>query len=146
MPAANDTVIVTGGATLTVNGATGVDICATLTLGQSTGTTGTGNITFASSTETLSAGNITLGASATGMTFLDSEIPALIPGGGPDALIFTCVGIPANTSKAAGRPGEPRMTSSARHVSAGDHVANRGGTRRATLELRILRRLAWFCG
>ena len=50
-----------------------------------------------------------LGASATGMTFLDSEIPALIPGGGPDALIFTCVGIPANTSKAAGRPGEPTV-------------------------------------
>jgi SagB-type dehydrogenase family enzyme len=48
-----------------------------------------------------------LGAGATGMTFLDSEIPALIPGGGPDALIFTCVGVPANTSKAAGRPGEP---------------------------------------
>jgi hypothetical protein len=50
-----------------------------------------------------------LGAGATGMTFLDSEIPALIPGGGPDALIFTCVGIPANTSKAAGRPGEPTV-------------------------------------
>jgi SagB-type dehydrogenase family enzyme len=48
-----------------------------------------------------------LDAGATGMTFLDSEIPALIPGGGPDALIFTCVGVPANTSKAAGRPGEP---------------------------------------
>ena len=29
-----------------------------------------------------------------------------------------------------------RMTPSARHVSAGDHVINRGGTRRATLELR----------
>ena len=48
-----------------------------------------------------------LGAGATGMTFLDSEVPALIPGGGPDALIFTCVGVPANSSKAAGRPGEP---------------------------------------
>ena len=48
-----------------------------------------------------------LGAGATGMTFLDSEIPALIPGGGPDALIFTCVGVPANDSRAAGRPGEP---------------------------------------
>lgn len=48
-----------------------------------------------------------LDAGATGMTFLDSEIPALIPGGGPDALLFTCVGVPANTSKAAGRPGEP---------------------------------------
>jgi SagB-type dehydrogenase family enzyme len=50
-----------------------------------------------------------LGAGATGMTFLDSEIPALIPGGGPDALIFTCVGVPANSSKAAGRPGEPTV-------------------------------------
>jgi hypothetical protein len=50
-----------------------------------------------------------LGAGATGMTFLDSEIPALIPGGGPDALIFTCAGVPANASKAAGRPGEPTV-------------------------------------
>lgn len=50
-----------------------------------------------------------LGAGATGMTFLDSEIPALIPGGGPDGLIFTCVGVPANTSKAAGRPGAPTV-------------------------------------
>ena len=50
-----------------------------------------------------------LGAGATGMTFLDSEIPALIPGGCQDALIFTCVGVPANASKAAGRPGEPTV-------------------------------------
>lgn len=50
-----------------------------------------------------------LGAGATGMTFLDNEIPALIPGGGPDALIFTCVGVPANASKVAGRPGEPTV-------------------------------------
>jgi nitroreductase len=49
-----------------------------------------------------------LGAGATGMTFLDSEIPALIPGGGPDALIFTCVGVPANASTAAGPPASPR--------------------------------------
>ena len=49
-----------------------------------------------------------LGAGATGMTFLDSEIPALL--GDPDAphgLIFTCVGVPGNTSKPAGRPGAP---------------------------------------
>jgi SagB-type dehydrogenase family enzyme len=47
-----------------------------------------------------------LGASATGMTFLDSEIPALL--GAPlDGLIFTCVGVPANTSKPAGPPGSP---------------------------------------
>ena len=42
------------------------------------------------------------GASATGMTFLDTEIPALL--GEPlDGLIFTCVGVPANTSKPACR-------------------------------------------
>jgi SagB-type dehydrogenase family enzyme len=49
-----------------------------------------------------------LGASATGMTFLDSEIPALL--GDPEAphgLIFTCVGVPGNTSKPAGLPGAP---------------------------------------
>jgi hypothetical protein len=47
-----------------------------------------------------------LGASATGMTFLDSEIPALL--GEPlDGLIFTCVGVPANTSRPAGPPGSP---------------------------------------
>lgn len=49
-----------------------------------------------------------LGASATGMTFLDSEIPALL--GAPDAphgLIFTCVGVPGNTSRPAGLPGAP---------------------------------------
>ena len=48
----------------------------------------------------------TLGAGATGMTFLDSEIPALL--GEPlDGLIFTCVGVPDNTSKPAGPPGAP---------------------------------------
>jgi SagB-type dehydrogenase family enzyme len=47
-----------------------------------------------------------LGASATGMTFLDSEIPALL-GERLDGLIFTCVGVPANTSKPAGPPGSP---------------------------------------
>ena len=47
-----------------------------------------------------------LGASASGMTFLDSEVPALL--GEPlDGLIFTCVGVPANTSKPAGPPGSP---------------------------------------
>jgi SagB-type dehydrogenase family enzyme len=47
-----------------------------------------------------------LGASATGMTFLDSDIPALL--GEPlDGLIFTCVGVPANTSRPAGPPGSP---------------------------------------
>ena len=40
------------------------------------------------------------------MTFLDSEIEALL--GEPlDALLFTCVGVPAYRSKGGGRPGEP---------------------------------------
>jgi SagB-type dehydrogenase family enzyme len=47
-----------------------------------------------------------LGASASGMTFLDSEVPALL--GEPlDALLFTCVGVPAYRSAAAGAPGAP---------------------------------------
>jgi SagB-type dehydrogenase family enzyme len=49
-----------------------------------------------------------LDASATGMTFVDSEIPAFL--GDPEAphgLLFTCVGVPDNTSKPAGLPGAP---------------------------------------
>jgi hypothetical protein len=47
-----------------------------------------------------------LGSGASGMTFLDSEIPALL--GEPlDALLFTCVGVPEYTPKAGGLPGEP---------------------------------------
>jgi hypothetical protein len=47
-----------------------------------------------------------LGASATGMTFLDSEMPALL--GAPlDALLFTCVGVPEYASTAGGPPGSP---------------------------------------
>ncbi|HEU4480910.1 MAG TPA: nitroreductase family protein [Actinomycetota bacterium] len=47
-----------------------------------------------------------LGASASGMTFLDSEIAALV--GEPlDALLFTCVGVPEYTSTAGGSPGRP---------------------------------------
>ena len=49
-----------------------------------------------------------LGASASGMTFLDSEIPALL--GEPDmlaALLFTCVGVPEYTSRPGGGPGAP---------------------------------------
>ncbi|MDP9101518.1 MAG: hypothetical protein M3N21_05165 [Actinomycetota bacterium] len=48
-----------------------------------------------------------LGASASGMTFLDSELPGLL--GEPDlaGLLFTCVGVPAYTSRPGGRPGEP---------------------------------------
>jgi hypothetical protein len=40
------------------------------------------------------------------MTFLDSEIPALL-GEPVDALLFTCVGVPAYTSAQAGPPGAP---------------------------------------
>ena len=47
-----------------------------------------------------------LGASACGMTFLDSEVPALL--GEPlDALLFTCVGVPEYASAAGGLPGAP---------------------------------------
>jgi Nitroreductase family len=47
-----------------------------------------------------------LGASASGMTFLDSEVPALL--GEPlDALLFTCVGVPAYTPAPGGPPGAP---------------------------------------
>ena len=47
-----------------------------------------------------------LGASASGMTFIDSEVPLLL--GEPlDALLFTCVGVPDYTSAAAGPPGAP---------------------------------------
>ena len=46
-----------------------------------------------------------LGASASGMTFTDSEIASLL--GEPlDALLFTCVGVPKYKAVAAGPPGE----------------------------------------
>ncbi len=50
-----------------------------------------------------------LGASATGMTFLDSEVPALLgePPEGLVTLLFTCVGVPEYRSRAGGRPGRP---------------------------------------
>ncbi|MGK5682670.1 hypothetical protein [Actinoplanes sp. URMC 104] len=49
-----------------------------------------------------------VGASATGMTFLDSELPAFL--GEPDDLItllFTCVGVPEYRSRPGGAPGDP---------------------------------------
>ena len=49
-----------------------------------------------------------LGASATGMTFLDSEVPALL-GERCDGLLFTCVGVPSYTSAPAGLPGAPSL-------------------------------------
>jgi hypothetical protein len=46
------------------------------------------------------------GAGASGMTFLDSEIPSLL--GVPlDGLLFTCVGVPEYASTAGGPPGAP---------------------------------------
>jgi hypothetical protein len=47
-----------------------------------------------------------LGASASGMTFLDSEIPALL-GESLDAMLFTCVGVPEYASAPGGPPGAP---------------------------------------
>jgi hypothetical protein len=47
-----------------------------------------------------------LGASASGMTFLDSEIPALV-GERLDGLLFTCVGVPEYASTGGGSPGRP---------------------------------------
>ena len=47
-----------------------------------------------------------LGASASGMTFIDSEVPPLL--GEPlDGLLFTCVGVPKYASAAGGPPGAP---------------------------------------
>ena len=47
-----------------------------------------------------------LGASASGMTFIDSEVPPLL--GEPlDGLLFTCVGVPGYVSAAGGPPGAP---------------------------------------
>ena len=47
-----------------------------------------------------------LGASASGMTFIDSEVAALV-GDRRDALLFTCVGVPEYASAAGGPPGAP---------------------------------------
>jgi hypothetical protein len=47
-----------------------------------------------------------LGATASGMTFLDSELPAFL-GEPADGLLFTCVGVGDYRSRAGGRPGEP---------------------------------------
>ena len=61
-----------------------------------------------------------LGASATGMTFLDSEVPALL--GEPDdlvTLLFTCVGVPEYASRAGGRPGRPGRDPSGRGAISG---------------------------
>ena len=47
-----------------------------------------------------------LGASASGMTFVDSDVPGLLDE--PlDGLLFTCVGVPEYASSAGGLPGAP---------------------------------------
>jgi SagB-type dehydrogenase family enzyme len=50
-----------------------------------------------------------LGASASGMTFLDSELPELLeePADDVAGLLFTCVGVPEYASRPGGRPGAP---------------------------------------
>jgi hypothetical protein len=47
-----------------------------------------------------------LGASATGMTFLDSEVPAVL-GQALAGVLFTCVGVPLYRSAPGGSPGAP---------------------------------------
>jgi SagB-type dehydrogenase family enzyme len=47
-----------------------------------------------------------LGASASGMTFDDSQVPALL-GEPVDGLLFTCVGVPRYPNAPAGPPGTP---------------------------------------
>jgi SagB-type dehydrogenase family enzyme len=47
-----------------------------------------------------------LGAGASGMTFIDSEIPGLL-GESLDALLFTCIGVPEYSSATGGLPGAP---------------------------------------
>ena len=75
-----------------------------------------------------------LGASATGMTFLDSEIPALL-GEHLDGLIFTCVGVPANTSRPACPARQPPSAASRRATDYFDLCGRclRWGTGRAGL-------------
>jgi hypothetical protein len=49
-----------------------------------------------------------LGASASGMTFRDTDVPALL--GEPlDALLWTCVGVPEYATRPGGLPGEPTV-------------------------------------
>ena len=49
-----------------------------------------------------------LGAAASGMTFMDSEVSALL-GERVHALLFTCVGVPEYVSGPGGRPGSPAI-------------------------------------
>jgi hypothetical protein len=66
-----------------------------------------------------------LGLGASGMTFLDSEIPALV-GEALGGLLFTCVGVPIHPTKPAGAPRAPTDVSEgvgSRDVGSG--LANR---------------------
>jgi SagB-type dehydrogenase family enzyme len=57
------------------------------------------------------------GLGASGMTFLDSEIPALV--GEPlIGLLFTCIGVPTYRTRPGGAPGEPIGPKESRRVSA----------------------------
>lgn len=47
-----------------------------------------------------------LGYGASGMTFLDSEIPALLQEN-VEAMLFTCVGVPEYANTGGGQPGHP---------------------------------------
>lgn len=47
-----------------------------------------------------------LGASASGMTFVDSDVPSLL-NERLDGLLFTCIGVPEYTSSTGGMPGAP---------------------------------------
>jgi hypothetical protein len=66
-----------------------------------------------------------LGASASGMTFVDGELPWLL--GEPlDALLFTCVGVPEHVSPPGGPPGSPTAIRQVRtRVSANTMLAPR---------------------
>ena len=59
-----------------------------------------------------------LGASASGMTFIDTEVPALLDQH-LDALLFTCVGAPAYRSSPGGPPGTPTAIRSVKPRFAG---------------------------
>jgi hypothetical protein len=62
-----------------------------------------------------------LGASASGMTFTDSEVPALL--GEPlDGLLLTCVGVPAYTPAPGGPPGAPTPIRMVRPRVSGAHA------------------------
>jgi SagB-type dehydrogenase family enzyme len=56
---------------------------------------------------------VSLGLGATGMTFVDVEIPQLL--GAPlEALLITCVGVPGYRHRSGGAPGQPKQVTSER--------------------------------